>query len=1068
MFSKAKNIYRYYGFLIGITCSLNLSAAELDYLSGQATSGAESNILLVLDASSSLQDPYSLDQALVNPASNPADPKVIELQQYLDQFAGRLQNSALIAPSAGFVDDGEYCATFATNTIEGVFSNCTVPLETRWFIRKLDLVRDIVRDSLPELLGNNVGIMRTAKNMQGLEQWWAMGGGPSIDERLLADPSFAGDNGAMPISAFQKLNQPSDILDISNKLVVGYKQPARKPEVQQSPLAESLYESYIYFTGQKSPWRKAKNKGWQQIQLDLIDTSAYLNNNLNGKYKSPMTACSKNHVIMVTDGEPSFDWQANSYIQSLAGGNVVLPPLNVGDNTKDTLPAHTLLDEFAGYLANSDVDSKLDGKQTITTHFVSTFSNANGKAILNEAASKSGGFHIDLTDISQLQTGLRQLYTLIEGSQLPVIGYKVLTTNMTGNPFQSDNQAYINVWERANGRWSGNLKKFNINKDGRVLGKNDVPFVQDDGSINPNVLSLWSNVGDGQKTLQGGAGNLISPMGTKRYTYIGPTTNNNVNLIQENFALNQTNPNITMAMLNVTTTQQRTDLLNWAGGQDLYDIDNDGDRTDLRISLGDQLNAAPAIAHYGDLSSNNSVVFTGSNEGYLHAFNAINGQHLYSFMPQEFLSQLELMGGRTAQKTYGLDAPLHVWHDDRNHNFINDDDEDLLLYFGLRRGGNSFYALDISDRTSPRLAWMIDKTNTDFDRLGQTWAEPVNTQISNKNYSSKAAMILGGGLDPAIPSPNTPQLGNAVYVLDSFTGEKYWSISNTGADINVPAMKYSIISTPVVLDYNRDGSTDAFVFNDIRGQVFRCDFTKNATSSRLPDLRCGLIAQSQSAGENLYFMSSLDAAVTRTQQHGTRLSISLASGNPFEPTNMTEKNRLVTIFDTNASRAPGDYNYSDENVIQLNDLDNVSNTNILQSTSNFGWYFNFQNNGEKSFSKAVVFDNKVYFSTHQPSTSTSSGCEAVDLGKARVYGLNLADGNGLNKDTTINDDNNDDLANKKGQIWEGKARGLPETPYIIIKKDSDGLSAQVNIGVDQTNYAEKVVPVKRSFWYQTK
>ena len=47
----------------------------------------------------------------------------------------------------------------------------------------------------------------------------------------------------------------------------------------------------------------------------------------------------------------------------------------------------------------------------------------------------------------------------------------------------------------------------------------------------------------------------------------------------------------------------------------------------------------------------------------------------------------------------------------------------------MRRGGNSYYALDVSDRTKPKLAWSIEGGSGDFAQLGQSWSRMIPARI---------------------------------------------------------------------------------------------------------------------------------------------------------------------------------------------------------------------------------------------------------------------------------------------------------------------------------------------------
>ncbi|MCZ6804359.1 MAG: hypothetical protein O7D86_10610 [Proteobacteria bacterium] len=65
----------------------------------------------------------------------------------------------------------------------------------------------------------------------------------------------------------------------------------------------------------------------------------------------------------------------------------------------------------------------------------------------------------------------------------------------------------------------------------------------------------------------------------------------------------------------------------------------------------------------------------------------------------------------------------------------------MHVYIAMRRGGDKIYALDISPaantaltttasgQITPKFLWMIDGGTTNFERLGQTWSDPVLATI---------------------------------------------------------------------------------------------------------------------------------------------------------------------------------------------------------------------------------------------------------------------------------------------------------------------------------------------------
>ena len=105
------------------------------------------------------------------------------------------------------------------------------------------------------------------------------------------------------------------------------------------------------------------------------------------------------------------------------------------------------------------------------------------------------------------------------------------------------------------------------------------------------------------------------------------------------------------------------------------------------------------------------------------------GEELFAFMPQELLPNLQQIKTNlaTGSHIYGLDGAITLRHDDSDGDRVIDSGERAILYFGMRRGGNHYYALEVSDINNPKLLWKISGGAGDFINLGQTWSRMVLT-----------------------------------------------------------------------------------------------------------------------------------------------------------------------------------------------------------------------------------------------------------------------------------------------------------------------------------------------------
>jgi type IV pilus assembly protein PilY1 len=153
--------------------------------------------------------------------------------------------------------------------------------------------------------------------------------------------------------------------------------------------------------------------------------------------------------------------------------------------------------------------------------------------------------------------------------------------------------------------------------------------------------------------------------------------------------------------------------------------------------------------------------------GMLTAVNTHTGKEQWSFLVEEALAKIAGMQANVnGLEIYAADGDPVVYYDDQNGDGIINGADRVWIYFGLRRGGKSYYALDITSKNAPVFKWKItNETGTgkicngtstcaaapEFNELGQTWSTPAIGKIKYLfgATNNPPALIFGGGYDPA-------------------------------------------------------------------------------------------------------------------------------------------------------------------------------------------------------------------------------------------------------------------------------------------------------------------------------
>ena len=893
-----------------------------------------------------------------------------------------------------------------------------------------------------------------------------------------------------------------------------------------STISETYYEALKYFGGRDvNPASKAGNLG----------SSMEPGNN---QYTTPITStCQKNYIIALSDGIPEKDYvgvsmQSQENLPGFVTGSchaVAESELNSDWNKTPgdtTATDDNCLDELSEWAANNDVayqagNTAHEGMQNITT-FTVGFNIPTGLAVddplqkaeklLQETATKGDGKYYKASDSAELAALIAEIFSgILEVNSTfssPAVSVNAFNraTNLDDLFFTLFKPTQLATGVAA-ARWEGNLKKFKLEFD------NGLPFVAD-ATHNPAIdsntgffvdtsQSYWTPLADapdGAETAKGGAASMMA-FPRNLYTYTGNYQGNNGVLTTGNSDLtvatnkfNRGNTSISDAMLDIVdyppligNDSYKYSLLSWAIGKDVFDDDGDGSDTDDRREMGDPLHAEPALIQYGLLADNATadvVAYVATNDGYLHAFDGNTGEENFAFVPQELLPKLQYIFNDTGAngKAYGLDGNVVAWINDANNDGdLLDTGEHVYLYFGMRRGGNYIYSIDVTDRHKPLLRWIIEGGVGQYAELGQTWSAPnvekVKTGSGVDDY--KVVLIFGAGYDTAQDvststrdSTTGDSVGRGVFIADAETGEVLWSAGPAGASLQLTDMKYSIPARIKPLDVDGDGFVDQFYAGDLGGQLWRFDIdnaSNTASSLAITGGRIADLAIDGSLAGNRRFYNPPDVALILEQGQAPYLSIVAASGYRAHPLQTDTHDRVYMIRDYDVYNAPttyttvteGDLFDTTDNIIGDGTQLEVDAAKISLGTSK-GWYITLKEQngsfvGEKALSEPLLFGGVAVFTTYIPASAglTSNSCTAND-GTGRIYFVNINDG------TPTGDTNGDGQETEEDRSAFLARGGIPPTPRIIITED--GIPT-LCVGTECSKAGE-VGTVQNMYWYE--
>lgn len=613
-----------------------------------------------------------------------------------------------------------------------------------------------------------------------------------------------------------------------------------------TPLVGALYEAALYFRGEQMRYGYDSPTGANGvgahpttyeggiITSDVSTSTRNYNNAPN--YKTPIeSSCQANYLVLMSDGNPTYYYNGAANTQgadfsesrgplaeimqgNAAFGNLAASVPNCANNPS-TYAAGQCGPELTEYISTHDnlpnpspsFPNGQPGDQFIKT-FTIGFGTGAGtdtenylKSLAtydddNDATNDDGYFLASSPE--DLAEAFKKILAEVAEPKgtLASPGYSVNVKN----GLEHEKDIFIPVFDRKNtSRWSGNLKKFKIADDNDkriIIGKNNARATDELGNFTFDALDYWSTSPasdpDGRAVQKGGVANLLDPV--SRNVYSNLTGNNNVNLTGNANKVDLSNiSNLTNAVLGLPASSDldyRQRIVSFMRGWKNGETDSSADPApEKRFHMGDMLHSEPLVMTYdkgtgANRTDKQQYIFAGTNEGYLHAFDAETGEEKFAFIPADLLGTLSehqfLNAGTQKDHKYGIDGSI-------TGDFIGGADgkldfgDQVIIYFGMRRGGTAYYALDVTDIDSPVLLWK--KSASDHPSMGQSWGTPYVATVADSTGTAKEVVIVTGGYDEDEDrdfQPSCANENNVCTLPNGKTATVFYGANNTWVSKN--------------------------------------------------------------------------------------------------------------------------------------------------------------------------------------------------------------------------------------------------------------------------------------------
>ncbi|MCH7379653.1 MULTISPECIES: PilC/PilY family type IV pilus protein [Acinetobacter] len=634
-------------------------------------------------------------------------------------------------------------------------------------------------------------------------------------------------------------------------------------------------------------------------------------------------------------------------------------------------------------------------------------------------------------------------------------------------PYQLSSEVYNSIFIPSDKQsWNGNLKKYSVLTENETSGGS---IIRLKGSV--DFKDQWNGghteKADGSELLIGGALDQLKTLrpqqvdsstrqlwinrdcqknSDKKYTFNESKTLKKINVDSQYLA----DSSVARCSLSATEKDPYAGyLMNLLG----YKVDpltatgNELAQSEPFWQLGMPLHSTPLkITQFAKFQTNGTIdrddyIVFGSTQGLLHIVDASTGKEKFAFVPNEMLEDSEQrkaftrdLGLGWKNMPYGIDGAWTAYTEyvygmkdgkvqatvGQIETGTNKPQGKQVLYGGLRMGGQSYYALNLQDITSPSLKFHIDPKNqkiinasgvttvTALQYMGQSWSKPTLAYV-NWQGQRKQVMFVGGGYDTGYEikdyNPATATKGAGVYMFDANNGDLLWwgganAINKNDAvkenSLKIDTMQFSVVSRINVADRNGDGLVDHLYFGDLGGQVWRVDLNPvmNTSGKDFAIRATRLLNLHKADGSSPRFYDAPSFSIYGYEKPLAVLSI--ASGNRSLPATDTSSGAIYNIFDQDVTRTDLyastfsalttdlDLTTAGQSLGSLLTTEDVKDKSVEQVKALIpnGWAISFDQ-GKKVMDEMAVINKNLYASVYNPGETPT--CPVQVRGETQVH-----------------------------------------------------------------------------------
>ncbi|MDH3276300.1 MAG: PilC/PilY family type IV pilus protein, partial [Gammaproteobacteria bacterium] len=390
-----------------------------------------------------------------------------------------------------------------------------------------------------------------------------------------------------------------------------------------------------------------------------------------------------------------------------------------------------------------------------------------------------------------------------------------------------------------------------------------------------------------------------------------------------------------------------------------------------------------------DQATRPGVIYVGGNDGMLHGFEQSSGNEILGYIPNALYSTgaldgLHYLTDPAYAHRYSVDLTPSVADAYIKSTPLGTTSWKTVLVGGLRGGGRGLFALDVTNPalfsealSAPAKTVMWEFTSTNNADLGHTFSRPSIVPLEGPSNSIRWAAVVGNGYNDL----GSGEAKLFVLFLEGgldgtwTSGTDYIEISTGVGD----ATDRNGLSTPAVIDSDGDGLADRVYAGDLEGNMWAFDLSGTNTGN----------------WDVAYFSGPTPQPLFTAPANQPITSTPVIARNSAIPTSSTNSPNTMVVFGTGQYLTAGDvtttdmqtvYGVWDSGTAELDVSDLVQQTigfgatsegvpgrkltsNAINFATDFGWYMNLPDSGERLVTDPVIRGDLVFFNTMIPDSN---------------------------------------------------------------------------------------------------